>query len=60
MCVFFVGFFLFFDGSIKNTILLLGNKEEYCWAYDRYVIVFFFFGSIENTIIPKNLGGEEA
>jgi hypothetical protein len=57
---FFCGFLLFFYGSIKNTVLLLGNKEEYCWAYDRYVIVFLFFGSIENTIAPKCLGGEEA
>jgi hypothetical protein len=34
-------------------------KEEYCWAYGRYIF-FGFFGSIENTIAPKNLSGEEA
>jgi hypothetical protein len=49
MCVFFVGFFLFFDGSIKNTILLLENKEEFCWTYDKYVVVFLFFGSCGST-----------
>jgi hypothetical protein len=57
-CVFFE-VFLFFYGSIKNTILLLGNKGEFCWIYFKYVVVFLFFGSIENTIPPKSLSGEE-
>jgi hypothetical protein len=50
--------FLFLNGSIKNTIFL-NFDNWYRWVHVICIVVFLFFGSIENTILLKDLRGDE-